>query len=83
MGYVPVRLCAFVFRVPVYLCNLFLCTLLPTITHKIFETNSSFHVQYRTTEKGLISVFQKFSATINKTFILAGTVGTRLCFYEV
>ena len=33
--------------------------------------------------KSLISVFQEFSASINKTFILAGRVGTRLSFHEV
>ena len=41
-----------------------------TTIHKIFETNSSFHVaQYR---KNLVSVFQEFFASINKIFILAG-----------
>ena len=41
-----------------------------TIIHKIFQTNSSFHVaQYR---KSLVSVFQEFFASINKIFILAG-----------
>ena len=52
----------------------------PTIVHKIFETDSSFHAQY---EKSLISVFQKISASINKIFILAGRLGTRLSSYEV
>ena len=33
--------------------------------------------------KSLISVFQEFSTSINKTFILAGRLGTRLSFYEV
>ena len=47
--------------------------------HKIFETNSSFNVKLR--EK-LISVFQKFFAIIDKMFILAGGLGTRLSFYE-
>ena len=32
--------------------------------------------------KSLISVFQKLSAGINKTFILAERLGTRLSFYE-
>ena len=41
-----------------------------TIIHKIFQTNSSFHVaQYR---KSLVSVFQEFFASINKIFILVG-----------
>ena len=52
----------------------------PTIIHKIFENDSSFHVHY---EKSLISVFQKISASINKIFILAGRLGTRLSSYEV
>ena len=33
--------------------------------------------------KSIISVFQEFSASINKTFLLAGRLGTRLSFYEV
>ena len=33
--------------------------------------------------KSLISVFQRFFATINKIFILAGRLSTRLSFYEV
>ena len=33
--------------------------------------------------KSLISVFQEFFASINKVFILAGRLGTRLLFYEV
>ena len=33
--------------------------------------------------KSLISVFQEFSASINKIFILAVTMSTRLLFYEV
>ena len=32
--------------------------------------------------KSLISVFQKFFATINKIFILAGRLGTKLLFCE-
>ena len=49
------------------------------ISHKISETNSSFHVKW---EK-FNSVFQEFSSSINKTFILSGGLGTRLSFYEV
>ena len=52
----------------------------PTIIHKIFETNSCEIAHY---EKILISVFQEFVANINKIFILAGRLGTRLTFYEV
>ena len=33
--------------------------------------------------KSLIYVFQEFSASVNKTFIFAGTLSTRLSFYEV
>ena len=31
--------------------------------------------------KSLISVFQEFSASINKTFILVGSLSTRLSFH--
>ena len=34
-------------------------------------------------EKSLISVFQEFFAIINKNFIFAGRLDTRLWFYEV
>ena len=34
-------------------------------------------------QKSLISVFQQFFASINKIFILAERLGTRLSFYEV
>ena len=33
--------------------------------------------------KSLISDFQEFFASINKSFILAGRLSTRLSFYEV
>ena len=52
------------------------------ITRKIFKTNSSFHVKVHH-GKSLISGFQEFSASIKKTFILEGRLGTRLSFYEV
>ena len=32
--------------------------------------------------KSLISVFQESFASINKIFILAGTLGTKLSFYK-
>ena len=51
-----------------------------TITHKMFEIN---FCEIAHNGKSLISVFQEFSASINKTFILAGRLGTRLSFYEV
>ena len=40
-----------------------------TISHKVFETNSGFHVNKRTT--GNVSIFMKCFALINKIFILA------------
>ena len=52
----------------------------PTITHKIFETNSC-EIAYN--GKNSISVFQELSANINKKLILAGSLRTRLSFYEV
>ena len=33
--------------------------------------------------RSLISAFQEFFASVNKTFILAGRLDTRLSFYEV
>ena len=39
------------------------------MTHKIFETNSSFHDEIAHNGKSLISAFQEFSASISKTFI--------------
>ena len=54
----------------------------PTISYKIFETNYSFHVKWRTTGKGLIAVFQDFFASLNKILIFAGGMGTGLSFYE-
>ena len=49
-----------------------------TIIHKIFGTCANLGVKYRTYGKGLTSVFQEFFASINKIFILAGRLGTRL-----
>ena len=43
---------------------------MPTIAHGVFGTSSGFGVG-----KGLISVFQGFSASIGKAFILAGGGG--------
>ena len=51
-----------------------------TIIHKMFETNSGFHVHHG---KGLISVFQEIFARISETSILAGKLDTRLSFYKV
>ena len=53
-----------------------------TITHKIFESTSGFHVKPHN-GKSLSSEFQEFSASINKTFILAVTLGTMLLFSDV
>ena len=33
--------------------------------------------------KSLISVFQEFFTSLNKIFILAGRLGTRILFFEV
>ena len=54
-----------------------------TIIHKIFQTNSSFHVKKMLYEKGLIAVFWDIFASIKKKSILEGTMATRLSFYEV
>ena len=57
-----------------------------TITHKIFEANSKylrFSCEIAHNGKSLISVFQEFPASVNKTFILAERQVTRLSFYEV
>ena len=51
-----------------------------TISYKMFETNSSFHVKQRTKREVF---FQTFFASIGKIFILAGAMGTRISFYEV
>ena len=50
------------------------------ITHKIFETNSGFHLKCRATGKFQLSAFQEFSASINKTFMLVGRLGTMVSF---
>ena len=42
---------------------------LATIIHKIFETNSSFHVKQHTTGS-LISAFQEIFASITTIFVL-------------
>ena len=52
----------------------------PTITHKIPETNSRFNVKY--SGKGLISVFQEFSATIDKAFFWWGHLALGYHFME-
>ena len=54
----------------------------PTTTHKIFETNSSFHVKQRKREK-FSFCFQEFSASRKKIFILARGLGIGLSFYGV
>ena len=54
----------------------------PAVTGKIYGTDSSFHGIAHNT-KSLISIFQEFSSSINKAFILAGGLDTRLSFYEV
>ena len=41
-----------------------------TIFHKVFATNSSFHVNQRIMGKVYFLAFQHFCASINKIFIL-------------
>ena len=53
------------------------------VARRIFGANCRFGVEIAHSEKSLISVFQDFSATINKAFILAGVLGTGLSFYGV
>ena len=50
------------------------------ITHKISETTVSCEIV--DDGKRLISIIQKFSPTINKTFILARKLGAKLSVYE-
>ena len=50
-----------------------------SIIHKIFEANFISNSALR--EKFNL-FFQEFFASINKIFILAGRLGTRLSFYE-
>ena len=57
--------------------------LVPTISYKIFETNSSFRLKQRTTGKVLFIFFKSFFARIDKTFILAGGLYIGLSFYGV
>ena len=54
-----------------------------TMAHRISGTNSSFRVEWRTAGKVLISIFQEFSSSINKAFILAGGLDAGLSFYGV
>ena len=53
----------------------------PGISHKISETNSSFHeiVHYG---KSFIAIFWDVFASINKMFILAARMGARLSFMK-
>ena len=51
-----------------------------TVAHGIFETNSSYRVKWGTAG-GVVSVFQEFSASIGKAFILARALGAGLAFY--
>ena len=50
---------------------------------QIFETNSKFLCEISHYKKSLISVFQKIFASINKIFILAGILSTKLSFHAV
>ena len=40
-------------------------------------------LMWNSTQREKCFFFQEFSSSINKTFILAGRLGTRLSFYEV
>ena len=53
-----------------------------TTSHKISEVNSS-SCKIAHNRKSLISIFQEFSSNIDESFILAGSLGTRLSFNEV
>ena len=53
----------------------------PKSSHKIFETNSSFLREIAHYGEGLIAIFRKAFANINKIFIFAGGLGTSLSFY--
>ena len=55
----------------------------PTIIHKISETDSGFHVKWRTTAKSLISAFVEFFASIEEILILTVRRATRQWLYEV
>ena len=53
-----------------------------TMAHRISGTNS-FSCEIGHSGKDLITIFQEFSSSIDKAFILAGGLGTRLSFYGV
>ena len=54
-----------------------------TISRKISETNSSFRVKQCITGKAgkVFLLFLDFFSSINRIFILAGRMGTRLLFF--
>ena len=53
------------------------------IIHKIFETNSSFHMKQHTAKKNLISVFKGFLIALANYSFWWGGLGTRLSFSEI
>ena len=54
------------------------------MAHRVFEAGSGFHVGWwENSGKILISVFQEFSSSIIKAFILAGGLGAGLSLYGV
>ena len=57
-------------------------TFAPAITHKMSETKSSFNVKSAQREQ-FNFYFSRFSCSINKSFILARRLSTRLSFYVV
>ena len=52
--------------------------LVPTILAKKYETNFSVTVKQRTTGNVQFQFLNSFFASIDKIFILAGTLGTKL-----
>ena len=48
-----------------------------TIIHKIFETNSSFHVKWHTMDEGQFLFFKRFLLALTKFFISGGGLSTR------
>ena len=53
------------------------------ITHRIYETGSSFHVKKRSMGKASFLFCKRFLLVLTKLWFLAGELGSRLSFYEV
>ena len=56
---------------------------LPILPHFLGAGPSRFSCEVAHCRQGLIAIFWDFVATINKIFILAGGLGTRLLLYEI